>query len=85
MFIPGEADRLEIVSRIPEERVESVFREIDLCIKNNGIQAAYELGDRLVLSEIMGLSDNEIHCIRSAVKLLRDWRKPDLRRGKASA
>lgn len=82
VLIPGETDKLEITNNIPEESIDSIFERIDNCIKNQGVQAAYELGDKLVLKEILGLSELQIEQIRQAVNLLRFWRKPDIRRGK---
>ena len=56
VLIPGETDKLEIVNAISQEEAESVFKEIDNCIKEKGLQAAYQLGDELVLSKIYKLS-----------------------------
>lgn len=82
VLIPGETDKLEIVKAIPETDIERVFKQIDECIKTKGVQAAYDLGDKLVLEEILGLSKEQIQQIQSAVSFLRFWRKPDIRRSK---
>lgn len=79
VLIPGETDKLEIVKAIPETDVDRVFNQIDECIKTKGVQAAYDLGDKLVLEEILGLFKEQI---QSAVSFLRFWRKPDIRRSK---
>lgn len=80
VLIPGETDKLEIVNTIPKERAKSVFKEIDSCIKEKGLQAAYKLGDELVLSKIYKLSDWQIQQIRDSVSTLRYWRLPNDRR-----
>ena len=80
VMIPGETDKLEIVNAIPEKDVTSVFEKIDNCIKTKGLQAAYELGDELVLSKIYNLSDKQIQLIKDAVTTLRYWRLPNDRR-----
>ena len=80
VLIPGETDKLEIINAIPESHIDCVFEQIDECIKTQGVQAAYDLGDKLVLEEILGLSKEQIHQIQSAVSFLRFWRKPDIRR-----
>ena len=82
MLIPGETDKLEIAKAIPETDIDRVFNQIDECIKTKGVQAAYDLGDKLVLEEILGLSKEQIQQIQSAVSFLRFWRKPDIRRSK---
>lgn len=82
VLIPGETDKLEVVQAIPEKQIDSVFKQIDECIKTKGVQAAYNLGDKLVLKEIIGLSDEQILQIQSAVSFLRFWRKPNIRRAK---
>ena len=80
VMIPGETDKLEIVNTIPPENVASIFEKIDNCIKTKGLQAAYELGDELVLSKIYKLSDEQIQQIKNAVTTLRYWRLPNDRR-----
>ena len=83
VLIPGETDKLETANITTDQDVTKIFSKIDECIKTKGIQAAYELGDELVLKNIIGLSDPQIHLIRSAVSHLRFWRKPDIRRNKS--
>ena len=83
VLIPGETDKLETANITTDQDVTEIFSKIDECIKTKGIQAAYELGDELVLKNIIGLSDPQIHLIRSAVSHLRFWRKPDIRRNKS--
>lgn len=82
VLIPGETDKLDVVQSIPEAQIETVFKQIDECIKSKGVQAAYDLGDKLVLKEIVGLPEEQIQQIQSAVSFLRFWRKPDIRRTK---
>ena len=80
VLIPGETDKLEIVNTISQKDAQSVFKEIDNCIKEKGLQAAYQLGDELVLSKIYKLSDQQIQQIRDSVSTLRYWRLPNDRR-----
>lgn len=80
VLIPGETDKLEIVNAISQEEAVSIFKEIDRCIKEKGLQAAYQLGDELVLSKIYKLSDQQIQQIRASVSTLRYWRLPNDRR-----
>ena len=80
VLIPGETDRLEIVKPLPEEKIDQIFEQIDTCIKQEGVKAAYQLGDKLVLSEFYHIPEKEIAQIREAVEALRYWRLPDERR-----
>lgn len=80
VLIPGETDKLEIVNTIPQEEATHIFKEIDSCIKDKGLQATYQLGDELVLSRIYKLSDYQIQQIRDSVSTLRYWRLPNDRR-----
>ncbi|MGM9635597.1 MAG: Eco57I restriction-modification methylase domain-containing protein [Candidatus Avispirillum sp.] len=82
VLIPGETDKLEIANIKSSNKLTEVFTKIDECIKSKGVQAAYELGDELVLRDIIGLTENQIQQIKSAVSYLRFWRKPDIRRNK---
>ena len=80
VIIPGEADRLEIVKNIPQDKVSKIFGELDESAKNFGLEATYLLGDKLVLQDIFGLSDNDINTVRQAIQTLCAWRNPAKRR-----
>lgn len=80
VFIPGETDKLEVVKAIPQKEAVRAFKEIDNCIKEKGLQAAYQLGDELVLSKIHKFSDHQIQQIRDSISTLRYWRLPNDRR-----
>jgi len=80
VIIPGEADRLKIISDIPKEKIQNVFTQLNKIVKKLNVEAAYALGDKIVLQEIYGLSDNDIKIIREAIQTLRNWRKPVKRR-----
>lgn len=80
VIIPGEADRLEIVSDIPQNKVSDIFTELNETVKKSGVDAAYVLGDKLVLQEIFAFSDSDISIIREAIRTLRKWRNPIKRR-----
>ena len=81
VLIPGETDRLDIISRLPEEKVEEVYHKIRSSIHGGDLDAAYRAGDGIVLKDIFHLSDEDISCIVEAVSILRDWRNPIKRRG----
>jgi hypothetical protein len=80
VMIPGEADALKIVSSLPIDKIEPVFNALDKCVLQKGVQAAYRLGDELVLKQILGLSASQILTIQNAVEALRKWRLPKGRR-----
>ncbi|GBU20695.1 hypothetical protein R80B4_00574 [Fibrobacteres bacterium R8-0-B4] len=82
VIIPGEADRLEIVKNIPQDKVSSIFSKLNETVKKFGVDAAYLLGDKLVLREIFAMSDNDINIIRETIQTLRGWRNPSKRRKK---
>jgi len=79
VFIPGEADKLEIVNEIPQDKVSKIYTQLDEVIKKSGTEAAYLLGDKLVLQDIFNLSEKDIAIIRQAITTLRHWRTPKLR------
>lgn len=80
VLIPGETDKIETIKEVSTLDAERIFMELDTCIKNDGLQAAYQLGDELVLSKIYGMSDQQIQQIRDSVSTLRYWRLPNDRR-----
>jgi hypothetical protein len=80
VIIPGEADRLKIISDIPQKNVQNIFTQLNKATKKLNLEAAYALGDKIVLQEIYGLSDNDIKIIREAIQTLRGWRNPVKRR-----
>jgi len=83
VIIPGEADKLEIVGDIPQNKISSIFTKLNKTVKTSGVEAAYALGDKCVLQEIFGLSDKDINVIRETIQTLRSWRNPIYRRRKS--
>ena len=81
VLIPGETDRLEIVSSFPKDKIEDTYKKLSAFALNNGIEQLYKYGDEIVLHELYGLEENEIEEIRKAVLLYRKWRNPEVRRG----
>lgn len=81
VLIPGETDRLEIISDFPEEKIESIYRKINDFAKNHSAEEVYQYGDTVVLKDIYGFSDEEIKSIRNGLAMLRNWRKPEKRKG----
>jgi adenine-specific DNA methylase len=81
VIIPGEADRLEIVKDIPIDKLSHIYHQLNEALINSGTEAAYKLGDKLVLQEVFQLSKYEIEAIYQAIAALRNWRNPTSRRG----
>lgn len=80
VFIPGETDKMEILSDFPKSKVDETYQMLNDCMLQKGIEKTYELGDKLVLKDIYNLSKKEIDEIKASVEYLRSWRKPDKRR-----
>lgn len=80
VLIPGEMDKMEIMSDFPESKINDVFTAFNECMLSKGVPETYFLGDELVLKQIYNFTDDEITEIRSSLKELRSWRRPDLRR-----
>jgi hypothetical protein len=80
VIIPSEADRLKIVNDIPQEKITDIFNQLDKTVKKLNVEAAYALGNKIVLQDIYGLSDNNIKIINEAIQTLRSWRNPVKRR-----
>lgn len=80
VLIPGEMDKMEIMSDYSKSEVDDVFEQLNSCMVTNGVSDTYLLGDELVLKQIYNLSDTEIQEIRKSLEDLRSWRRPDLRR-----
>ncbi len=74
VLIPGETDRIEMVTPAIQDRIDRVFGEIDRCIKLKGVKAAYTLGDELVLKGMLGMTDDQLREIREAIDTLQFWR-----------
>ena len=79
-MIPGEMDKMELISNYPESKINDVFDKLNDCMISKGVSETYSLGDELVLKQIYNLTDIEINEIRKSLEKLRSWRKPDLRR-----
>ncbi|MPM21792.1 Modification methylase Eco57IB [bioreactor metagenome] len=84
VMIPGEVNQLEIASDLGDEYNKDLITELDMCMKERGIEATYELGDEIVLKRIMGLTQKQIDLIRESIKTLRFWRHTRERRSKSS-
>ncbi len=80
VLIPGEMDKMELISGFPECKINEVFDKLNSCIISNGTSATYSLGDELVLKQVYNFKDSDIQEIRSSLEKLRLWRRPDLRR-----
>ena len=80
VLIPGEMDKMQIVSDFPMDAVDKTFNLMNSCMINNGLSATYSLGDEIVLKGIYHLSDADVVAIRKSLDELRAWRRPDLRR-----
>jgi hypothetical protein len=80
VIIPGEADRLEIAAPIPKNQIPKIYSQLDETLKESGTEAAYLLGDKLVLQDVFNLSDKDVSILRQAIAALRNWRTPTTRR-----
>ena len=80
VLIPGEMDKMEIMSDYPKSKINDVFEQLNDCMISKGVSDTYLLGDELVLKRIYNLTDAEIMEIRKSLDELRSWRRPDLRR-----
>lgn len=81
VFIPGETDKLEVISDFPADKIESTFELLSDFAHKNKTEDIYKYGDNIVLKEIYGFSDERIDNIRNALSILRSWRNPEKRRG----
>ena len=81
VIIPGEIDCLNIVSKIPKNKIEKVFTQINELSKTSNLEDVYKLGDEIVLKDIFKYTDKEIRQIRKGIETLRKWRQPKERRG----
>ena len=80
VLIPGEMDKMEIISAYPKTRIDDVFAQLNDCMIVKGVSETYSLGDEIVLKQIYNLTDAQIFRIRHSLEELRSWRKPDQRR-----
>lgn len=80
VLVPGEMDKMEIMSGFPKAKINDVFEQLNDCMISKGGSDTYLLGDELVLKQIYNFSDMEIQEIRKSIERLRSWRKPELRR-----
>ena len=80
VLIPGETDKLEIISNFPKEKIESTYAKLANFAQFNKTEDIYTYGDKIVLQEIYGLSDKKIENIKKALSILRSWRNTEKRR-----
>ena len=80
VLIPGETDKLEIISNFPVGKVEETYRVISDYARIHSTEELYLFGDEVVLKKIYGFSDETIDNIRKSLQILRNWRNPDKRR-----
>ena len=80
VLIPGETDKLEIISDFPSYNIESVYDKLSTFAKTHTTAEVYEFGDTIVLKELYGFSDRDILNIKKSIQTLRSWRSPDKRR-----
>ncbi|MGE5482463.1 MAG: hypothetical protein ACM3VX_06105 [Bacteroidota bacterium] len=82
VLIPGEADTIRIPSVVNRELQPRLLAELDALLKRENVDAAYALGDELILRRSLGLSEHQVQLIRDAGRVLRQWR--NARKRKAS-
>ena len=81
VLIPGETDKLELISDFPAEKIEKTYKKISEFACIHSTAEIYQFGDTVVLKEIYGFSDDMIRDIRNNLEILRNWRNPEKRRG----
>lgn len=81
VLIPGETDKMEMLNNFPDDLVDKTYSQLFECMKKQGIERAYELGNEIVLKRVYGLSDGDVEAIQDSLACLREWRIPDKRRG----
>ena len=81
VLIPGETDKLEIISDFPTEKIENTYKKISDFAREHSTEEVYQYGDTIVLKEIYDFSDEAIGNIRNSLLTLRNWRNPEKRRG----
>ena len=79
--IPGEIDKMSMLKTINGADYDGIFDQLDMCAKSEGLAAAYELGNSLVLKDLYGFTEKQIDVINYNLSKLRNWRRPDNRRG----
>ncbi len=80
VLIPGEMDKMELISNYPKSKIDVVYNKLNDCMTSKGISETYSLGDEIVLKQLYNMSDTEIYEIRKSLEELRSWRRPDFRR-----
>ncbi len=80
VLIPGETDKLEILSKFPANMVENIYFRFTEYAKSHKAEEIYILGDKIVLQDIYGFTSEEIDSIHLAIRELRGWRNPEKRR-----
>jgi tRNA1(Val) A37 N6-methylase TrmN6 len=80
VIIPSEADSLDIISSIPKREITQIYQKFDTSLKTHGAAETYKLGDRIVLKEIMGITDETLAIVYQALAALKSWRSPSNRR-----
>lgn len=81
VLIPGETDRLDLLSSFPQEKLEETYSVFSEYAKLHSAEELYMLGDKIVLQDIFGFSEVEIENLHLAIEELRRWRNPEKRRG----
>lgn len=72
VLIPGEAGNIRLPSRIQTHK--DYLAHLDCQLKQGKIMEAYQSGDRKVLIEQIGLSENDVQLIRHGIAVLTHWR-----------
>ncbi len=81
VFIPGEADAIEVIETKQTEDVAVEFLpKLDALLRENQLDKAYSLGDEMVL-KTLGVTAMELEAVRTAIHTLRRWRNSKMRKG----
>jgi len=73
VFVPQEAGKIELPSAASGS--EAHLTALDECLKSGDPDAAFALGDKVVLEGQLGLSSDDVQAIRDGVRSLRAWRQ----------
>lgn len=73
-FTPNTINNLLIVPKIPQEKINDIYYQLNECYKAGDITGVYKLGDQLVLRELCGFTAEEIKELENTVEEMRQLR-----------
>lgn len=73
-FTPNTINNLLIVPKIPQEKINDIYYQLNKCYETGDIASVYKLGDQLVLRELYGFTTEEIEELENTVEEMRKLR-----------